>query len=307
MGKDILSVLDMRENLGFIIAEALKMKSEHAKKIARKTVPLSNKTIALVFEKPSLRTKASFAVAISQLGGSMVFMGPDEVQIGKRESPSDVGKVLSRYFDGIIYRGFSHDNVVQLAEGASVPVINALDDLEHPCQAVADLMTLNEKKGVLKGKKLTYVGDSNNVCNSLLLACAVIGMDMSVAAPSSYQPKQEILSQAEKVASNSGAKIEVMTNPFKAVENADVIYTDVWVSMGQESEREAKEKLLMPYQVTSKLMAKAKPDAVFMHCLPAHRGLEVLPEVIDGEKSIVFDQAENRLHAHKAILESSMQ
>jgi len=307
MGKDILSVLDMWENLGFIIAESLNMKGEHAKKIVSKHPPFVNKTFALVFEKPSLRTKASFAVAINQLGGNYVFMGPDEVQVGKRESASDVGKVLSRYFDGIVYRGFAHENVVALAEGASIPVINALDDLEHPCQAVADLMTLNEKKGVLKGKKLAYVGDSNNVCNSLLLACAVIGMDMSVASPSSYQPKQEIMSQVEKISSTSGAKIEVMTNPFKAVDNADVVYTDVWVSMGQESDREAKEKLLMPYQVSQKLMSKAKPDALFMHCMPAHRGMEVLPEVIDGDRSIVFDQAENRLHVHKAILELAMQ
>ena len=307
MGKDILSVLDMRENLGFIIAESLKMKSEHAKKIVSKHPPFVNKNFALVFEKPSLRTKASFAVAIHQLGGACVFMGPEEVQVGKRESASDVGKVLSRYFDGIVYRGFSHENVVALAEGASIPVINALDELEHPCQAVADLMTLNEKKGVLKGKKLAYVGDSNNVCNSLLLACSVIGMDMSVASPTNYQPKQQIMSQVEKITSTSGAKIEVMTNPFKAVDNADVVYTDVWISMGQESDHEAKAKLLMPYQVSNKLMSKAKPDALFMHCMPAHRGLEVLPEVIDGDRSIVFDQAENRLYAHKAILELAMQ
>jgi ornithine carbamoyltransferase len=168
-------------------------------------------------------------------------------------------------------------------------------------------MTLNEKKGVLKGKKLAYVGDSNNVCNSLLLACSVIGMDMSVASPTNYQPKQQIMSQVEKITSTSGAKIEVMTNPFKAVDNADVVYTDVWISMGQESDHEAKAKLLMPYQVSNKLMSKAKPDALFMHCMPAHRGLEVLPEVIDGDRSIVFDQAENRLYAHKAILELAMQ
>jgi len=307
MVKDILSVLDMRENLGFIIAESLKMKGEHARKAIRKNPPLLEKNFALVFEKPSLRTKASFAVAINQLGGSTVYMGPDEVQVGKRESASDVGKVLSRYFDGIIYRGFSHENIVNLAEGATIPVINALDDLEHPCQAVSDLMTLNEKKGVLKGKKLAFIGDSNNVCNSLLLASAIIGMDMSVASPTSFQPRQEILSQAMKIATTSGAKIEVITNPYKAAENADVIYTDVWVSMGQEDERDAKEKLLMPYQVNLKLMSKAKNDAVFMHCMPAHRGLEVLPEVIDGDRSIVFDQAENRLHTHKAILELAMQ
>jgi len=307
MGKDILSMIDVKDNLGALIADSIRLKSEVGKKSTKKSPPLAHKNIALLFEKPSLRTKASFSVAVEQLGGSSTYMGPDEVQIGKRETPSDAGKVLSRYFDAIVYRAFSHSTVVELAEAASIPVINALDDLEHPCQAVGDLLTINEKKGGLRGKKLAYIGDGNNVCNSLLLGCATIGMDMMVASPSNHKPNQDIVLKAEELAKVSGAKIEVVTNPFKAAEDADVVYTDVWVSMGQEAEKEAKEKVFMPYQVTPRTMAKAKADAVFMHCLPAHRGLEVLSEVIDGEKSIVFDQAENRLHAQKAILLASMQ
>jgi ornithine carbamoyltransferase len=307
MGKDILSMIDVKDNLGALIADSIRLKSEVGKKSTKKSPPLAHKNIALLFEKPSLRTKASFSVAVEQLGGSSTYMGPDEVQIGKRETASDAGKVLSRYFDAIVYRAFSHSTVVELAEAASIPVINALDDLEHPCQAVGDLLTINEKKGGLRGKKLAYIGDGNNVCNSLLIGCAIIGMDMMVASPSNHKPNQDIVLKAEELAKVSGAKIEVVTNPFKAAENADVVYTDVWVSMGQEAEREAKEKVFMPYQVTPRTMAKAKADAVFMHCLPAHRGLEVLSEVIDGEKSIVFDQAENRLHAQKAILLASMQ
>ena len=306
MGKDILSMIDVKDNLGALIADSIRLKSEVGKKSTKKSPPLAHKNIALLFEKPSLRTKASFSVAVEQLGGSSTYMGPEEVQIGKREAPSDAGKVLSRYFDAIVYRAFSHSTVVELAEAASIPVINALDDLEHPCQAVGDLLTINEKKGGLRGKKLAYIGDGNNVCNSLLLGCAIIGMDMMVASPSNHKPNQDIVLKAEELAKVSGAKIEVVTNPFKAAEDADVVYTDVWVSMGQEAEKEAKEKVFMPYQVTPRTMAKAKADAVFMHCLPAHRGLEVLSEVIDGEKSIVFDQAENRLHAQKAILLASL-
>jgi ornithine carbamoyltransferase len=307
MSKDILSMLDVKDNLGALIADSIRLKSEVGKKSTKKSPPLAHKNIALLFEKPSLRTKASFSVAVEQLGGSSTYMGPDEVQIGKRETASDVGKVLSRYFDAIVYRAFSHSTVVELAEAASIPVINALDDLEHPCQAVGDLLTINEKKGGLKGKKLAYIGDGNNVCNSLMLGCATIGMDMTVASPSNHKPNQDFVLKAEELAKVSGSKIEVVTNPFKAAEDADVVYTDVWVSMGQEAEKEAKEKVFMPYQVTPRTMARAKADAVFMHCLPAHRGLEVLSEVIDGEKSIVFDQAENRLHAQKAILLASLQ
>ncbi|MEM2839339.1 MAG: ornithine carbamoyltransferase [Thermoplasmata archaeon] len=303
MAKDVLSVLDLKDNIESLIDNSIRAKSgEQSQKKTVKKLPLSDKNVVLLFEKPSLRTKASFAVATHQLGGRAVFMGPDEVQIGKRESASDIGKVLSRYFDIIVYRAFSHKTMVELAEAASSPVINALDDLEHPCQILGDLVTIKEKKGALKGLKLAYIGDGNNVCNSLLLGCALVGMNISVASPSSYRPKAEIVSEAEKLASATGAKIELGTNPFKAAENADVVYTDVWISMGQEAEKEAREKAFLPYQITEKVMGKAKQDAIFMHCMPAHRGSEVSAEVIDGPKSVVIDQAENRLHAQKAVL-----
>jgi len=303
MAKDVLSVLDLKDSLELLIDNAIKMKTgEQGQKKTVKKLPLSDAEVVLLFEKPSLRTKASFAVAVHQLGGRAVYMGSEEVQIGKRESASDIGKVLSRYFDAIVYRAFSHKTMLELADAASVPVINALDDHEHPCQILGDLVTIKEKKGTLKGLKLAYIGDGNNVCNSLLLGCAIVGMNISVASPSSYRPKAEVVSEAEKLASNSGAKVEIGTNPFKAAENADVVYTDVWVSMGQEAEKEARQKVFMPYQVTEKVMGKAKPDAIFMHCMPAHRGLEVVADVIDGPKSVVIDQAENRLHAQKAVL-----
>lgn len=300
MSKNIISMLDMRDDLGKIIDKALSMKSDEGKKSTKK--PLNKKNIAMLFEKPSLRTKGSFAVAIQDLGGNAVYMSPEEVQVGTRESASDIGKVLSRYFDMIIYRAFSHNNMTELAESASVPVINALDNHEHPCQAVADLITLKEKKGALKGIKLSYIGDANNVCNSLILGSALSGVNLAVATPSSYSPKQDFVSEGKSISVENGCVLEIMTNPFKAVENADAVYTDVWVSMGEESYREEKEKSFLPYKITQKLMEKAKKDAIFMHCLPAHRGQEVDAQVIDGEQSVVFDQAENRLHAHKAML-----
>jgi len=300
MVKDIISMLDMKEDLDKILINAAKLKTKETKKGARK--PLGSKNIVLLFEKQSLRTKASFAVAIQQLGGNAIYMGPDEVQIGERESPADVGKVLSSYFDCIIYRAVSHEVMIELSEAAYVPVINALDDQEHPCQVVADLMTILEKKKSLRGLKLAYIGDGNNVCNSLLLGGAITGMNVAAASPSLHQPKKEIISEAQSIAAENDCKIEIFTNPFKAVEEADIIYTDVWISMGEESNREEKEKVFIPYKITEKMMAKANEDAIFMHCLPAHRGLEVEPEVIDGEKSVVFEQVENRLHAQKAIL-----
>lgn len=303
MGKDVLSILDLKDNLEAIIDSAIKMKAaDPNQKKQVKKLPLSGKNIILLFEKPSLRTKASFAVAVHQLGGQTVYMAAEEVQMGKRESVSDIGKVLSKYFDAIVYRAFSHKVMVQLAEAASVPVINALDDLEHPCQIVGDLLTIREKKGVLRGLKLAYVGDGNNVCNSLLLGCAAVGMNISVASPSNYKPNGEIISEAEKLASNTGSKVEVGTNPFRAAENADVVYTDVWISMGQEAEKEAREKAFLPYQVTEKIMSKAKADAIFMHCMPAHRGMEVSADIIDGPRSVVIEQAENRLYGQKALL-----
>lgn len=303
MGRNILSMRDMKEDLEKIIANAIKMKAGEPKKGTKK--PLSKKNIVLLFEKPSLRTKASFAVAIQQLGGDYVYMAPEEVQVGERESVSDIGKVLSGYFDCIVYRGFSHQNMIDLAEAASVPVINALDDHEHPCQVMGDLMTIMEKKQSFKGLQLAYIGDGNNVCHSLLLGGAIAGMNVTVASPSSYSPKHDVVSDAKSIAVENGCKIDIQTNPFKAVENANIIYTDVWISMGEEDMRNEKEKVFLPYKVTKQMMAKAKKDVIFMHCLPAHRGLEVDSEVIDGNKSVVFEQAENRLHAQKAILLAS--
>jgi len=241
-------------------------------------------------------------VGMTQLGGKALYIGPDEVSIGKRESVSDVANVLSRYVNAIMYRAFSNQIMRELAKHASVPVINGLDDLEHPCQCAADLLTVLEKKGKLKGLQLVYVGDGNNVCNSLLLGCALTGMNMRAATPKDFKPNADIVAKAQEIAKEEGGRIETLSNPYQAVEGADVIYTDTWVSMGQEAEKQAREKLFLPYQVNDKLAEKANKDYIFLHCLPAHRGLEVSAEVIDGPHSVVFDEAENRMHAQKAIL-----
>jgi len=298
--RDIVSVLDMKDDLGKILEKALKMKTEPPK--GRRPEPMKRKVLAMVFEKPSLRTRMSFEVAMTQLGGTSLYISPNEVQIGKRETVADVAKVISRYADGIMYRAFSNEIMRELAKNATVPVINGLDDLEHPCQCVADLLTVMEKKKKLKGLQLTYVGDGNNVCNSLMLGCAITGMNMRAATPKTHAPNTDILAKAQEIAGTKGCTVEVHSNPFEAADGADVLYTDTWISMGQEAEKEEREKLFLPYQVNSKLAEKAKKGWIFMHCLPAHRGYEVSEEVIDGPNSVVFDQAENRLHAQKAIL-----
>jgi len=298
--RDIISVLDMKADFEVILANAVKMKKEPKK--GQKQDPLKGKVLGMVFEKPSLRTRISFEVGMHQLGGKALYIGPDEVSIGKRESVSDVAHVLSRYVNGIMYRAFSNKIMRELAANASVPVINGLDDLEHPCQCAADLMTVMEKKGKLAGLQMVYVGDGNNVCNSLLLGCALVGMNMRAATPKDFRPNADILAKAQEIAKGKKCTIEVLSNPFQAVEGADVVYTDTWVSMGQEKEKEEREKLFLPYQVNEKLTEKANKDWIFLHCLPAHRGLEVSAEVIDGPHSVVFDEAENRMHAQKAIL-----
>jgi len=299
--RDIISVLDMKDDFEAILNSAVKMKKE-PKKGAKRTEPLKGKVLGMVFEKPSLRTRISFEVGMGQLGGNALYIGPDEVSIGKRESVPDVANVLSRYVNGIMYRAFSNKVMRELAANAKVSVINGLDDMEHPCQIAADLLTVKEKKGKLAGLKLVYVGDGNNVCNSLMLGCALTGMNMIAATPKDHRPNADLLAKAQEIAKTKGCTVEVMSNPFQAIEGADVVYTDTWVSMGQESEKEAREKLFLPYQVNDKLAEKANKDWIFMHCLPAHRGLEVSAEVIDGPHSVVFDEAENRLHAQKAIL-----
>lgn len=300
MKRDIISVLDMKDDFEAILANAVKMKKEPKK--GQKQDPLKGKVLGMVFEKPSLRTRISFEVGMHQLGGKALYIGPDEVSIGKRESVPDVAHVLSRYVNGIMYRAFSNKIMKELAANASVPVINGLDDMEHPCQCAADLLTVMEKKSKFAGLQMVYVGDGNNVCNSLMLGCALVGMNMRAATPKDFRPNADILAKAQEIAKHKKCTIEVLSNPFQAVEGADVVYTDTWVSMGQEKEKQERENLFLPYQVNEKLTEKANKDWIFMHCLPAHRGLEVSAEIIDGPHSVVFDQAENRMHAQKAIL-----
>jgi len=297
---NVVSMLDIRDYLPLILEKAVELK-EYLRAGTEYT-PLKGKTLGMIFEKPSTRTRVSFEVAMTQLGGHAIYMSPKDLQVGRGETIADTAKVLSRYVDGIVYRAFSHKNVVELAEHSSVPVINALDDVEHPCQILADLLTVEEKKGGLEGLKMCYVGDGNNVCNSLILGCAMCGMDISVGCPEGYDPDPELLKEARKIAEHTGSRIEVMRDPGLAAERADVIYTDVWASMGQEEEEEQRKKVFQPYQVNSVLLASAKDDVIVMHCLPAHRGLEITDEVLDGPHSVVFDQAENRLHAQKALL-----
>jgi len=297
----------MKDDFEDILARAAKMKKELKEpKKGQKHRPLDGKVLGMVFEKPSLRTRVSFEVGMKQLGGHAIYIGPDEVQIGKRESVSDVASVLSRYVNVIMYRAFSNQTMRELAKHASVPVINGLDDMEHPCQCAADLLTVLEKKKKLTGLRLVYVGDGNNVCNSLLLGCAITGMNMRAATPKDFKPNADILAKAQEIAKGKGCTVEVTSNPFLASEGADILYTDTWVSMGQEAEKAQREKLFLPYQVNDKLAEKDSKDFIFLHCLPAHRGLEVAAEMIDGPHSVVFDQAENRIHAQKAILVAAL-
>ncbi len=281
-----------------LLKEARKMKIERGK--VRKD--LAGKTIAMIFEKPSTRTRVSFEVGIRELGGNVIFLGTQEMQLSRGETIFDTAKTLSRYVHGIIARVSAHETLVEFAKYSDVPVINALSPLEHPCQTLADLLTIYEKKGKLKGVKLAWIGDGNNVCNSLLIACGMTGMNISVATPKGYEPPVEIVKKAKEFASKSGSKIEILNDPRTALIGAEVVYTDVFVSMGQEKEKEKRMRDFSGFKVTEELMSFAEPDAIFMHCLPAHRGEEVDPEVIDGPKSVVFDQAENRLHAQKALL-----
>jgi len=263
---------------------------------------LKGKVLAMIFQKPSLRTRMTFEVGMLQLGGEAVYLSPSDIQMGKRETPYDVGKNMERWVDGIMIRTFAHQEVIDLAGAAKIPVINALTDLLHPCQAMADFFTLKEKHKTLTSLKLAYVGDGNNVCHSLLFAGAKSGCQIKVATPSGFEPNQEIVKQAEEDAKETGASFFLTNDPSEAVDGADAVYTDVWASMGQESQKKERAKIFASFQVNAELMAKARPDALFMHCLPAHRGEEVTDEVIDSPRSVVFDQAENRLHVQKIIM-----
>lgn len=299
--KDVLSILDIKEELLVLLDRAKEIKA--GLKSGDQYMPLVGKTLGMIFEKSSTRTRVSFEVGMTQLGGHAIFMSPKDLQIGRGETVADTAKVLSRFCDAIVYRAFKHEIMKELAENATVPVINALDDREHPCQIMADLLTVIEHKGDDFNKlKMAYLGDGNNVCNSLLLGCAVVGMNMTAACPKGYWPNADILAEAKKIGKRMGAKIDVVEDPVAGVEYADVLYTDVWVSMGDEKEEATRLKVFKPYQINEALLASAKGNAIVMHCLPAHRGLEITAGVIDGPQSVVFDEAENRLHAQKALL-----
>lgn len=294
---DLLSVCDIEKDVTKILEIASEFKEG---KIEGK--PLEGKSLAMIFQKSSTRTRVSFDVGMYQLGGRPIFLSSSDLQMGRGEPISDTAKVLSRFVDGIMIRAIEHDDVIELAQHSDVPVISGLTNLEHPCQALADMLTVKEHLGSYKGKKLCFVGDGNNVCNSLLLITAILGMDMSVACPEGYEPNEEIVNKAYKLAEKSNAKITITSDIKEAVSGSDAIYTDVWVSMGDEAEEEKRHKDLSPYQVNEKLMSYANPEAIFMHCLPAIRGEEVTSEVIDGPQSVIYDEAENRLHAQKAVL-----
>jgi ornithine carbamoyltransferase len=263
---------------------------------------LAGKALGMVFQKPSLRTRVSFEVAMLQCGGWALYLSPDEVGLGTRESAPDVARVLGRYVDGIMARVFAHSNIEALANYSPVPVINGLSDYSHPCQALTDLLTIAEKMGELEGLKLAYIGDGNNTCTSLLFAAAKVGMHMTVASPEGFAPPVEVVGSARQFATDSGSQIIITTDPLDAVREADILYTDTWISMGQEGQADMRLKVFPPYQINAALLSQAKGNALVMHCLPAHRGQEITDEVADGPQSVIFDQAENRLHAQKAVL-----
>ncbi|MCQ6962075.1 ornithine carbamoyltransferase [Methanolobus chelungpuianus] len=295
--KHLISMSDLtQEEIIALLDVATDLKEKRAK--GKVTDLLKNKSIGMIFEKSSTRTRVSFEVAMNDLGGHALYLNPRDMQLGRGETIGDTAKVLSRYLYCIVARVYSHDTVTELALHSDVPVINALSDREHPCQILADLMTIREYKNRLKGLKFAWVGDGNNVCNSAILGCTLVGMEVAVACPPGYEPYPEIVKHAKRL----GGKVTVTNSPAEAAKNADILYTDVWVSMGDEDERDKRLTDLAPYQINTKLVNQAKHDVIVMHCLPAHRGEEISAEVMDGPHSVVFDQAENRLHSQKALL-----
>ncbi len=298
-GRDILSLAELSpKEITLVLRRSLILARQK-----RPPQKLRGKTVAMIFQKPSTRTRASFETAVTDLGGHAMYLSANEMQLGRGETVSDTAKVLDRYVDAIMARVFAHKNLQELAEGADAPVINGLSDSYHPCQTLADLMSLLQFKRKLKGLKLSYVGDGNNVCNSLLIGSAKTGVNISVARPSGFGPDPEALKLAQEAARETGSEIIITDDPEAAVKGADAIYTDTFVSMGMEKEKEARLQTFLPkYQVNKELFTNAKPEAIFLHCLPAHRGQEVTSEVIDGPMSAVWDQAENRLHTSKALL-----
>lgn len=304
-GRDFLALADYTpEEIMRLIELGVELKRKQ--KAGEAYRPLAGKTLAMIFEKSSTRTRVSFEVGMLQLGGHALFLSKNDIQLGRGETIPDTARTLSRYVDGIMIRTFAHKNVVELARNATVPVINGLTDLSHPCQALTDYMTIYEKKGRLAGLKVAYIGDGNNMVHSLMVGGAKLGLHVAVASPAGYEPDAEIVGIARDTAQATGGKYTFHYDPKEAIRDADIVYTDVWASMGMEAEQQEREQAFKSYQVNAELTKLAKPDYLFLHCLPAHRGEEVTAEVIDGPHSVVFDQAENRLHAQKAILASLM-
>lgn len=303
--KDLISLHDITsEELQDLLKLGLKLKNEQKKGIPHPI--LKGKTLGMIFTKSSTRTRVSFEVGMTQLGGYPLFLSSNDIQLGRGETIHDTAKVLERYLDGIMIRTYAHSDVIELAEEADIPVINALTDLLHPCQVLADLMTAYEHKGKLEGLKFAYIGDGNNMAHSIMYGCAKAGLDCAIATPEGYQCDAEVVENAKADFRASGRELILTQDPIEAIKNADVVYTDTWVSMGQESEKAERQKIFMPYQVNAELFKHAADDAVFMHCLPAYRGFEVTEDVIDGPQSVIFDEAENRLHAQKAVMATLM-
>lgn len=305
MKRDLLTLADVTpEEIQHMLTLALDLKQRH--KRGESTPLLAGKALALLFSKPSLRTRASFEVGMAQLGGMSSYFEDADIVLGIREPLKDLGRVLSRYYDGIVIRTFAHASVIELAQAATVPVINGLTDSYHPCQILAALQTLHEHFGDLKGRRITYVGDGNNVAHSWLLGAAQMGLTLTLACPPAYQPDVTVVRQAQAIAATTGAVLSVVEDPKHGVRGTDAIYTDVWTSMGQEDQATVRQAVLRPYQINTALLAEAPPHAVVMHCLPAHRGEEITDEVLESERALVFDEAENRLHAQKALLVFTM-
>jgi ornithine carbamoyltransferase len=299
MKKDFISLLDFTpDELQFIIDQAAQLKNAPRNACDL----LKGKSFALIFQKPSNRTRVSFETGIFQMGGNPIYLAPEDINLGKREPTADIARTLSRFVDGIVARVFSHDDLLALSKFATIPVINALSDLSHPCQILADMLTVQEEFGRFKGLRLAYIGDGNNICNSLLIACSRLGVDIAVATPAGYEPSPAYVAAARAAARESGAQVFLTTSAQEAASGAHVLYTDTWVSMGQEEETARRLKDFDGFQIDERLAAKADAKHIFLHCLPAHRGQEVAAAVIDGLHSKIFDEAENRLHAQKAVL-----
>ncbi|MEC0310720.1 ornithine carbamoyltransferase [Paenibacillus lautus] len=304
-GRDMIELDEYStEEIQFLLDSAIEIKRKQ--KNGEVYQPLKGKTIGLIFEKSSTRTRVSFEAGMFQLGGHALFLSKNDIQLGRGEPISDTAQVMSRYLDGLMIRTFGHDNVINLAKYASIPVINGLSDMAHPCQVLADLQTVLEHKGKLKGLKMAFIGDGNNMAHSLLIGGAKMGMHVAVASPKGYEADASIVKLSEEIAAQTGGKITITQDPLEAAKDADVIYTDVWASMGFEEEQAQREAAFADYQVNEELVKVAKPDYLFLHCLPAHRGEEVSEGVIDGANSVIFDQAENRLHAQKALMVALM-